>query len=388
MSKRILMLHASSDLYGASKIFFTSAQTLKEQGYEVIAALSEEGPLTDCLREAGIEVHIIRLGILRRKYFNISGMLNRVRVLKKATSVLKKLVYEQRIDMIYSQTAAVLVGAIVARATGKPHIWQVLEITNKPYWFYRGMCWAFNRFSDEVIVASDAVKDHWKKHVDEGKLTRIYYGVDSGDYLDAPSSLKSELGVSENHLVIGMIGRVHYWKGQDYFLRIAGRISREFPEVHFVMIGDAFPGYEYLYEDLNKIIREEGLQNKVTDLGFRRDIVNLLTGMDIFIQPSTLPDPFPTVILEAMAAAKPVIATSLGGAKEMIIHQDSGFLIPLSDPEEVLSIIRPLLRNKSKRTETGRKGRKRLNTYFSLSNYRSNFSEFIRHFFERQEHVK
>lgn len=374
------MLHASSDLYGASKIFLTTAQTFQELGFEVIAVLSEEGPLTENFRKEGIEVQIIRLGILRRKYFNIRGLINRAKVLRRASAELKKLISERGVDLVFSQTAAVLIGAVVAKAMGKPHIWKVLEIIERPYWFLRGMAYAFNHYSDEVIVASDAVKDHWKKYVDEKKLTKIYYGVDSNDYSGITSTLKEQLGLPDNYLIIGMIGRVHYWKGQDYFLRIAGQIARQYPEVHFVMIGDVFPGYEYLYQDLEKIIKEEGLEGKVSNMGFRNDVNHLLAGMDIFVQPSTLPDPFPTVILEAMAASKPVVATGLGGAKEMIVHEETGYLIPLDSPEEVFDTIRPLLESEAMRNEMGTKSKARLDAQFTLDNFKSNIGTFVQNF--------
>lgn len=376
------MLHASSDLYGASKIFLTAALTFRERGHDVVVVLSEEGPLTENFRKEGIEVQIIRLGILRRKYFNIPGIINRLRVLRNAHIQLKKLVRERNIDMVFSQTAAVLIGAVVAKATKKPHVWQVLEITEKPYWFLRGMAYAFNHYANKVIVASEAVRNHWKNHVDEKKLTRIYYGVDSSAYTDTKPTLKKELGLSENHLIVGMIGRVHYWKGQDYFLRIAGEIARHHPDVHFVMIGDVFPGYEYLYDNLSHIIKNEGLEGKVSDLGFRTDIENLLAGMDIFIQPSTLPDPFPTVILEAMAASKPVVATGLGGAKEMIVHGETGYLIPLNKQTEVFNMIKPLLESEAVRNEMGAKARERLDAHFTLDNYKANIGRFIHNLLE------
>src|SRR5690554_4296178 len=115
MSQRILMLHSSSDMYGASKIFLTTVSLLREEGHYVQVVLSEEGALADELRKDGVLVSIVRLGILRRKYFNAKGLMNRLQVIRNARRQLVKLVKENRINHVYSNTTAVLVGAWIAK---------------------------------------------------------------------------------------------------------------------------------------------------------------------------------------------------------------------------------------------------------------------------------
>jgi glycosyltransferase involved in cell wall biosynthesis len=161
-----------------------------------------------------------------------------------------------------------------------------------------------------------------------------------------------------------MVGRVHYWKGQDYFIKIAGLLHPRFPQLRFVMVGDAFPGYEYLYAQNENQIQQLQLQDVIKDLGFRKDIPAILQSIDLLILPSQLPDPFPTVILEAMASAKPVIATQMGGALEMIEAGITGDFMPAQNAEEAANKIANWL-DKEKLNTAGMAARQRALEKFS-----------------------
>ena len=363
----ILILHGSSDLYGASNVLLNVIKVLLNNGDKPIVVLSESGPLSEKLINQNVEVHIIRLGILRRKYFSPLGLMNRIAVMKTAGTLLRKLCEEKKIEVIYSHTSAVLIGALIAKKLKKRHIWQILEITTKPLFFVRAMAWLLNNYSETIITASDAVKNHWKKWVDEDKLKTIYNGLDCSPYEDRTGNLRQELNMPSTCVLIGMIGRVHFWKGQDYFIKIAASLLKLNPNIRFIMAGDAFPGYEYLYAQNQKLIDDEKINDKIINLGYREDVLNIMNSLDIFISPSTQPDPFPTVILEAMAANKPIIATAHGGALEMLKNNISGLLIPLNNPDEAAKIILPLTLLEQRRLEMGDKGGERIRTLFSYT---------------------
>ena len=362
----ILILHGSSDLYGASKMLLVTVDLCRKKGHHPIVVITENGPLALALEESGFEVIFIRLGILRRKYKSFTGIVNRLLVLYKAYYAIKRLVKEKNIELVYSNTTAVLAGAFVAKKMGIKHIWHIHEIIEKPIWLYHFMGRLINKYSDTVIVVSEAVKKSWGRFVAPKKLQLIYNGIDYSPYLLSSGKLRKELVITDDIVVIGMIGRVHYWKGQDYFLHIAAHLSRKYTALRFVMIGDAFPGYEYLYEELATIKRTENIEALVYDLGYRTDVAELLHGFDILVLPSTLPDPFPTVILEAMASGKPVIATHHGGALEMINDQVTGLLIPIHDVEKASLVIEELIGNKERRIQMGEAGRKKVLTRYSL----------------------
>lgn len=374
---KILILSSSSDLYGGSKIMSIVAETLSEHGHHPIVVLSEKGPLVNYLKEKNIEVRIIRLGILRRKYFTPAGLINRIKVSNEAWKKLKTIVESENIDVIYSNTTSVLIGSYLAYKMKVRHVWHIHEIITKPVWFSKTIGYLLKTYGDQVIVVSEAVKKHWSVYVDNLPLIRIYNGIDNHPYLIDNSTIRSELSISKSTPIIGMIGRVNHWKGQNYFMDILTEVNKKYPNCHYIFVGDAFQGNENLEEKLNKSITYSGIKDQIHNLGYRSDIANILAGLDIFISPSTSPDPFPTVILEAMASAKPVFATEHGGAKEMIINHETGVLIPLNDAKQSATMIIDYLNHPDKLKRLGQNARIRFNENFSLKKFSSSIIQFF-----------
>jgi glycosyltransferase involved in cell wall biosynthesis len=367
--KKVMMLHGSSDLYGASKIFLLTAEILNKNGMSVIVILSEEGPLADGLIALGIRVEFVRLGIIRRKYFNVSGLFNRFKVTFDAYKRLATLAEKENITHVYSNTAAVWVGALLSKVKGYHHIWHLHEIIVQPKLFALWMGKMVQYNADKVIVVSEAVKTHWGKYVSANKLHLVYNGIDYNPYICKSIGLREELNIPKEAIVIGMIGRVNSWKGQEYFLEISEELNKKFLNLYFLLVGDAFPGEEHLFEGLEQRILEKKFRDRIYNLGFRKDISHVLATMDIFILPSLLPDPFPTVILEAMAATKPVVATAQGGALEMIEHGKTGYHIPLNEAPEAAAIIGELIKDKSQINKLGKEAKKSVLENFSLPKY-------------------
>ncbi len=115
---RILLLHSSSDLYGASRIFLQTVTLLQKNGHQCIVVLSNNGSLQQSLELVGADVHIVNLGILRRKYFNFAGLFNRFRKWRTASRILNSIIRSHQIDLVYSNTASVLIGAWIAKKMG------------------------------------------------------------------------------------------------------------------------------------------------------------------------------------------------------------------------------------------------------------------------------
>ncbi|MCX3264062.1 glycosyltransferase family 4 protein [Pedobacter agri] len=366
----ILILGASSDLYGGSKILAIVANILQEGKHKPIVVVSEHGELIGELNRLGVEVRIIRLGILRRKYFSVPGILNRIKVNRSAWKALGKLIDEEKIDIVYSNTTGVLIGAFLAKKKNIKHIWHIHEIITKPKTFTRILGRLVNKYADNVIVVSDAVKNHWKEYINTTNINRIYNGIDTSIYTRSEGLLRKELNLKETDLVIGMIGRVNHWKGQDFFIDIARQILNHEPDTKFIIAGDAYPGNEHLVDKMLDRLNNELPPQSVFYIGYRTDIPSILKSIDIFVLPSILPDPFPTVILEAMASSKPVVATNHGGALEMVAHMETGIIIPHDNVEESAGEILKLIRNKEKIATMGELGNIRINTLFSLEKFR------------------
>ncbi len=382
----ILVLHVVSDMYGSSKVLLQAVTALKASGHKVCVVVSEKGPLTQALALEGIETKIIRLGILRRRYLNVLGLLNRAGVLTRAFFALKKLCKQNQIDIIYTNTAPVIIGGILSKFTGIKNVWHLHEILEPSSFMHRFFGWMINATAQKVIVVSDAVYNNWAGRIDASKMVKVYNGFEAsgvtveinvGANANNIKPLREQLNLNDNTLLVGMVGRVNLIKGQFYFIQIAAAAKAAGLNCHFVMIGDAYKGYEYLYPQLESQITALGLQNSITNLYYQPNAVSLIQQLDIFVLPSIKPDSFPVVILEAMAAGKPIIATNQGGAQEQIDDCVTGFLVPINDATIAAQKLGVLVNNPDLRTQMGQAGAKKLQEQFSLGTFNKNIVDQI-----------
>ena len=368
---RILFLHSSSDAYGASKIFLQTVSIAQKNGHTVVVALSNKGSLEQSIRAMGIEVHIVNLGIIRRQYFNLIGIINRFQKWRNAAGVLKTIIQSHQIDTIYSNTAAVLIGGYIARRNGLKHIWHIHEIIEKPVFLNRFLAWRFRATADQLIVVSKAVETHWQHALPANKITQIYNGIEPIQVSSAPD-FKTTLQIPADALVIGMAARIHYWKGQSYFVEIArALLSNSNSPLYFLIAGDPFPGYEYLLDDLKTQLKDPFFEGRVFYVGLVQEMDMFYRSIDLLILPSQLPDPLPTVILEAMQYGIPVAATAQGGALEMVQENETGILIPLDNAAVAAEKIHAIL-PASIRQQMGAAGKERVMTYFSQAAFEKN----------------
>ena len=336
--------------------------------YDFVVALPMQGPLVQRFEALGAEVIVMPLGVLRRKYFNIPGLISRVKTWFTTVRVLKKLVKEKQVKLIYTNTLSVLVGGFLARQTGLKLLWHIHEIIERPRPLRSFLGKMVNSTAHRAIVVSQAVYDCWSPLISEEKLLLIHNGHELMPKTQG-ACLRKSLGIPEDHVILASIGRIHPVKGLDYFIDIAKTICHKYDHVHFIIIGDAFPGHEYLYEEMAQQISKYGLEERVQYLGFRDDVPEVLDEIDIFVLPSTGPDSFPTVVLEAMAKALPVVATRMGGALEMVEDGQTGVLIPINEAERAAGLMANMIEKTDLRQQMGEAGRERLTQLFSRSKY-------------------
>lgn len=378
--KKILILNSSSDLYGANRVLLMSVKALKQKGNEVTVVLSSQGVLFDELQKEGCLVKIIPLAILRRKYFSISGILNRISAFRKGWFELKLLYTQQHFDLIYSNTLSVFMGALLAKKYKVDHLWHIHEILIHPNWLVNVYAKYLMPYGGHFIAVSHAVKDYWQKRCPSAQMIVLHNGFVFQDVAKHTLNIRQKLSLQKDTLLIGMVGRVHPGKGQSYFLDIAKHLCEKGYRLHFLMVGDVFPGNEHLNKALESQIESLDLVQHVSNLGYRTDVLSIMKELDIFILPSTEPDSFPTTILEAMFMGRPVIATDQGGAKELVDDGVTGFLIPLNLANEAADKIEILLEDQLLREEMGEKGRKKVLNVFTFEKYAEQLNQIIERF--------
>jgi len=371
--KRVIFLHQGAELYGSDLIF---AQVLSEVAgcVKAFVVLDGNGPLVERLKAIeGLVVHIHPLGVLRRKHMGIRGLFGLTREIIRAVSFLVHLIRKENVGLVYTNTIGIIAGMFAAALCRVSHITHVHEIITQPKIVARVLASLVKTMSQTVIAVSGPVKSF----LDESSACRrenvkiIHNGISTTKFDQAKrGAIRREFGVNDDVFLIAMVGRLHFWKGQDVLIK-AGAILRErgLEGFHVMLFGDVFSGYEYIREQLETLVHENGLEKKVTSCGFRNDTANLLVDADVVVVPSTLPDPLPTVVLEGMAAKKPVIGTAHGGITEMILDGQTGFLVRPGSSEDLAMALLRLAQDRELCLEMGQAGRQRLEEFFSTERF-------------------
>lgn len=376
--KNILFLHAGAELYGADIILFNLVKNINKDEFNVYVILPDDGPLVKKMRDANIYCEIIDYPILRRKYFSLKGFVYYVTHFFKNSNKIYQLVKDKNIDIIHNNTFAVLEGIYLKKKLNAKLILHVHEIIKNPKFLSKILSKIFSKQSNKIICVSEAVSQEVKRHIKEvNKVEVIYNGIDNNIFhpnYDV-SSLKKEFKIPSSCLVIGMIGRVNSWKGQSDFLQAIETVLNKHKSVYALLVGGVFAGEEWRYLELERKINELNLlyDNRIILSDFRDDNYLIHNLIDIFVLPSTNPDPLPTVILESMASGKPIVAYRHGGVCEMVKDGYNGILVSPCCIELLSSAIEELVIDYQKRNEMGSQSYIREITNFSLNNQISNF---------------
>jgi glycosyltransferase involved in cell wall biosynthesis len=221
------------------------------------------------------------------------------------------------------------------------------------------------RYVTQYIAVSRALKERLirERKISADKISIIYNGVELDQYnpeLYSPSEGRLSLGIKDDYPIVGTIGRLVYQKGLPYFLEAAARVYFHNKEVRFVIIGH---GSEEA--SLKNLADSLGITHACTFAGQRFDIDRLLSAFDIFVLPSLL-EGLPRVVIEAMAMARPIIATDIDGVREQITNNQTGLLVKPADSKLLAKAIMEILDDEQKANSLARKARKQAEQKFDL----------------------
>lgn len=376
--KNILFLHAGAEMYGADKVMLDLIKRLDKSKFQPLVILPTEGVLVEAFKDEGVNVMVMPYPIMRRKYFNLKGVIqygfNLIKYINKITSIAK----EYHIDLIHTNTAATLEGGFVSRKLHVPHLWSIHEIIVSPKIMYTVTSKLIAKYSSITITDSKAVKDHLDAsgYFQPDAVKVIYNGVDSKRFKPENDCdyLYDEWKIPKSARIIGMMGRVNSWKGQGDFLEAANIIMAKYSDVYTVFVGAAFEGEEWREKELADAIAQSPYKNRIINKGYRTDSEGIYKLYDVFVLPSTNPDPLPTVVLEAMATGKPIVGYKHGGVCEMVKEGYNGLLAEVRNPEDLARKMESLLEDDNKRKNMGVNSRKRLLEKFSIEAYVQNYT--------------
>jgi glycosyltransferase involved in cell wall biosynthesis len=223
-----------------------------------------------------------------------------------------------------------------------------------------------------IIPASRWIMDHMvARGVSPSNIRVMYDGLDPDGVKAArtPDELRSAFNVRPNQPVVGIVGNVREWKGQETVVRALIDVVKVHPEVVCFFVGAATPGDTPYRERLDAIIAGANIQDNVRFVGYQRDPASFVNLMTLVLHASVQPEPFGMVVLEAMAQHKPVIGSRAGGVVEMVVEGETGFTFPPGDAEALAHRMIELLDDRERAGRMGDAGYRRLVSSFTLQRY-------------------
>jgi len=336
------------ELGGAERSLLSLVEHLDATRYQLHALLFEEGRFATLLRNARVAVVVARLGLIARTRNPLKLMLYAFRFAQGALR-LAWVIRRRRIQVVHINKNTLAVHAIpAARLAGAACVWHV---RNPVSHFGRIGAWLVRR-CNHLLCVSESIAAPFRRQFPESgaKITLVPEGVDPAPYANrqAGLTLRRDLGIPPHACVIGTVGRITPWKGQDDFLRAAALLAGRHPEARFLVVGDCVSSPAEVSADaafryrLHALAAELGIAEQVIFTGFHHDVPAVMNALDVFVLPSH-EEPFGIVLLEAMAASRPIVATAAGGVPDIARDGHEALLVPPRDPGALAAAIARLL---------------------------------------------
>jgi glycosyltransferase involved in cell wall biosynthesis len=287
-----------------------------------------------------------------------------------------RLARELKVDIIHTNSLkADIIGGLAGRLADIPVVWHIRDRIDVDY-LSKPVVVVFrllSRIIPTFVIANSKATLATVKLEGRRPSAAIGSGVDLEKYTgssgadEAPQSTALQpVGERRPELRIGLVGRISPWKGQHIFLKAAAEVLKKHPGTRFELIGAAlFDEAEYERE-LHELCRSAEIEDAVKFTGFVNDVPARLATLDILVHASTTGEPYGQVIIEGMAAEKPVIATNGGGVPEIVLDGVTGILVPMGDSSQMAEAIEYLLDNPGVRKSMGRLGRARALDHFTV----------------------
>jgi glycosyltransferase involved in cell wall biosynthesis len=359
--RTILHVIDSTEPGGAETVFVQLADELRNRGYRCITVVSGEGWATDELRRRNFEPIVIDA----KGTFNFSLLRGLVRIIR-----------EEQVDVIQSHLLGSNVYCALAGFLSRTpvvatfHGMVDVSPNERMRWLkFQILNIGVARFVTVSHALCDAI--HKERLLNRRKTTVIYNGIKLGRYGKLPEgSLRRELNLGAQAIVIGSLGNLHPAKGYDYLVRSAKAVCERHPEVHFVVGGEI---KEQLLSDLKALAVSVGVSDRVHFVGFVTDSAAFLSQLNLFVL-SSISEGFSIATVEAMASGLPVVATRCGGPEEILVDGVDSILVPPANENMLSAAIIELISSPSRCSSLGQSAKvsaERFSTDVMISRYLS-----------------
>lgn len=355
LQKKIKILHIITgiDIGGAENHLLSLIKGLDKSRYNIaIAYLKGNGELREQFEKMGISP--IYVGMK----FNGDFI---------ALWKLCRLIKKNRYDIVHTHLFHADIYGILAAFLAKTPI-IISSEHNEEQFLKKKIYSLLHRWVSLPCKKLIALSEHVKKYMlatgirDANKIEVVYYGLDWSKYdnLGDYSYIRKEFKIGEEEKLIGTVARLTEQKGLNYLLKAFARVLETEPKCKLIIVGRG--GLEKELKDLSRKLR---IEDKVIFTGFRKDIPEIMSNIDIFVLPS-LWEGLGLVLLEAMAAKKPIVATNVGAIPEIVLDGKTGILVLPANTEALADGILRLIKQRNLAKTMGEAGRERLEVHFGI----------------------
>ncbi len=355
--KRILEFSSCAEIGGTQKEILKLLRHFSREKYEFsLCVLLEHG----ILNEEADKLDLDHTSLNMRGYWDLSAWWKLYRFAR-----------DRHFDLMRTYgLKADIIGRIVGKMLRIPvNITSVHSTDPWRRWYHVLLDRQTAGLTDLYLSNSEAgrLAIHQREGIPLEKIFTIPNGIDWQSYEETNSQasetnvrLRKELNIPSGAPVIGSIANLCKMKGHTIIVDALPLIQQAVPEVKCL-----FAGTDYLHGRIQAYVREKKAENAVIFTGFRQDVPEMCTLLDIYLLPSEW-EGLPTAILEAMAMKKPVVASHVGGIPELVVPGETGILIPPHDPQALADAVIHLLKNPGIARKMGQAGYERARRHFSL----------------------
>ncbi len=284
------------------------------------------------------------------------------------------LIKKNKIDLVHANHPRTAYhSGPAARISGIPHITHIREINNLPFRSAAKSLF-LDKINDRIIAVSCATHQailESRKSL-KNKVSVIYDGLIpqpqfTGNHIEA---LRNELRITSCFPVFAVIGSIIPLKGQEIIVQAMPTILDKYPRAACLIVGEPFGNEGRTYQKrLQKIVDELGISDHIVWTGFRNDVSLIMASIDVLIHTPTLPDAFPHVLLEAGAQSTVIVASDIGGIREIVYDRMTGRLVAPDQPTELASVVLSLLANPSESEKFGQAAAGQVREKFSIEQH-------------------
>jgi glycosyltransferase involved in cell wall biosynthesis len=313
-------------------------RSLPRADFECHIVVPADPPLRAEFEAAGITVHVVPMRRISRSHRLLDWVAYAAMwpaTVVRLTALLRRL----DVDIVHTNSFHSWYGWAAARLARRPHVWHGREIVVQSSAALALERFLIPRFSSRVLSMSHAIADQ----LDGVEVTVVHETADPEEFNPGRAGrFRARAGIPDDVLLVGAAGRIDTWKGFDVLLDAFGAVRRERADVALVVAGGPVPGKQDLSDRLAARARATPGAHW---LGARDDVPDLLADLDVFVLPSTEPEPYGLVLVEALMSGARVVATDAGGPREIVAdaEPESGELVPRRDaPAMAAAITRAL----------------------------------------------